>query len=171
VAAESSFVSEYSRTQTHMPPDAAFTSSAVSVALTASDRSAAISSIVASHMQVANEDSISVFVQFVSTQTYLEEGAGNSLHSDLTVLTALVATATGSGGARQTTGSGSLSAAPRTVVSSSTAVVTKTLGDTPGATTKSVSTTATAGAAAVVPGMSGALAGAFVGFIALVGLL
>ena len=177
MAERSSVESEYSRTQTHMGPE--FTSSAISVALTASDRSAAISSIVVSQALVAEEDFLSVYVEFVSTQTYLEEGAGNSLHSDLTVLTALldVATATaGSGGVSQTTpsaaGSGSSSAAPRIVVLSSTAVVTKTQGVAPGAATTGLPTTATAGAAvAVVPDMSGALVGAFVGFFALVGLL
>jgi len=171
VAAASSFESEYSRTQTHLPPGTAFLSSAASVVLTASDQSAAISSIAVSHVQAADEDSISAFVQFVSTQTYLEEGAGNSLHSDLTVFTALLDSATAttrSSGASQTTPS----VAPRTVVTSSTAVVTRTQAVTPAAATTGLSTTAKAGAAvALVPGMSGAFAGAFVGFIALVGLL
>jgi len=186
-AARSSFREEYYSTQTFFADGPEFTSSAISVAATADNPSAAISSIISQSL-VAVDEYVSLYIDFVSTQTYLEEDARSGLHSDLQVFTSLFDDATGTDGnnAPSTTatrsGSGSASASssrtatPRTQTSVSTEVVVRTrpFATTPAATSiptgATAAATAATGGVAGAPAVNGVVAGAFAGFVAVVGL-
>ncbi|KAI5850848.1 hypothetical protein BZA05DRAFT_398920 [Tricharina praecox] len=177
-SARTSFRAEYYSTQTYYEDGPEFAPSVLSVISTATN-SAEVYSSIKSASSAAVDEYLSIYVDFVSTQSYLQGSARTGLHSDLVVLTEIFAAATNTGGgsgegeASQTaTASGSGSAnttpTPRVIVSVSTAIVTSTRASpTPAAT----STPTPTGAAAAAVGGSGVLVGAVAGLVALVGLL
>ena len=183
-AARESQYDEYFSTQTYFADGPEFTSSALSVASTADDPSAAISSIISQSIAAVDEY-VSLYIEFVSTQTYLEEDARSGLQSDLQVFTSLVDDATNTDGdnapgSTTSTTSATISsrmATPRTQTSVSTEVVVKTRSSatTPAATSlpagATASATAATGGVAGAPAVNGVVAGAFAGLVAVVGLL
>jgi hypothetical protein len=146
------------------------------VARTADDPTAAISSIVMQSV-AADDEYLSLYVDFVSTQTYLEEDNRSGLHSDLQVLTSLwdgvpsSTTAAPSRSGSASAGGSSLTATPRTQTSVSTAVVVKTRSIATAPTSTGTSAAAATGGVAGAPAVNGVVAGAFAGFVAVVGLL
>lgn len=167
-AARSSFREEYYSTQTFFVNGPEFTPSLVSVVRTADDPTAAASSIFSQSL-VAADEFVSLYVDFVSTQTYLEEDARSGLHSDLQAFTSLwEGTTTAPSGSTSASASGSSrTATPRTQTSVSTAVVVMTRPT----STSTGTTAATTGGVAGAPAANGVVAGALAGFFAVVRLL
>jgi hypothetical protein len=148
---------------------------------TASDPTAVFASISSSVVAEIVSEHNSGFVDFVSTQTYLGDAAGNSLHSDVTKLVSLVAEATAA--AEQTATGGFFSSATGSTATTGvlSSIVTSTTSSTRTSTTSTGTSTSTSPASAATttsssgsnsgPGISGVFAFAVAGVVAVVAML